>query len=128
MATKISLYNNALLLLGERTLASLTESREVRRLLDKVWARPVVRECLEAGLWRFAMRTVELTYSPSVEPPFGYRYAFDRPSDLVRTAAVCQDEYLREPLLQYQIEGEYWYAELDTIYVRYVSDDDAYGG
>jgi hypothetical protein len=128
MATQLTLYNNALLLLGERPLASLTENREARRLLDTVWARPVVRECLERGQWRFAMRTVELSYSPSVEPPFGYTYAFDKPEDLIRTTAVCQDEYLRVPLLEYQVEGIYWYANLDTIYVRYVSDDTSFGG
>ena len=37
MITRLQLYNSALLLLGERNLASLSENREPRRLLDHVW-------------------------------------------------------------------------------------------
>lgn len=128
MAEKLTLFNNALILLGERTLTSLTENREARRLLDAVWARPLVDEVLQEGQWRFAMRTVELTESPSISPSFGYQYAFDRPDDLVRTAAVCRDEKLQDPLLEYQTEGQYWYADLTPIYVRYVSNDTSFGG
>jgi hypothetical protein len=127
MPSQLSLYNGALLMLGERKLQSLTENREARRLLDTVWERDVVRECLEKGQWRFALRTQEIEYTPSIEPPFGYQYAFDRPDDLVGTAAVCSDEYFREPLLDYQLEGAYWFADINPIYVRYVSDDEQFG-
>ena len=33
---QLSLYNNALTVLGERKIASLTENREPRRVLDDV--------------------------------------------------------------------------------------------
>lgn len=127
MTTQISLYNNALILLGERTLSGLTEAREPRRLLDTVWARPATKDCLEQGQWNFAMRSVEINSSPSVSPSFGYTYAFDRPTDLVRTCAVCSDEYFEVPLLRYQTEGAYWFADIDPLYVRYVSNDASYG-
>jgi hypothetical protein len=114
-------------MLGERKLASLTENREARRLLDTVWERDVVLECLESGLWRFALRSVEIEYSPSIEPSFSFQYAFDRPSDLVGTAALCSDPYFREPLLNYQVEGAHWLADINPIYVRYVSDGNEFG-
>jgi hypothetical protein len=131
MATKLSLYNGALRLCKERKLASLSENREPRRLLDDAYGdgstTGAVKACLEMGQWTFATRTVMLDYSPSVEPDFGYRRAFDQPDDLVRVTAVCEDEHFNAPLLRYADERRYWYADLDTIYVRYVSNDDEYG-
>jgi hypothetical protein len=125
--SRLTLYNNALLMSGERPLASLTEAREPRRLLDQVWDTGGVRKCLEQGQWTFAMRTVELDYDPDVAPTFGLSRAFDKPTDWVATSAVCSDAYFRTPLLSYVDEANYWYAALDTIYVRYVSDADTYG-
>lgn len=124
---RLSFYNNALLMAGERALSSLTEAREPRRLLDQVWDTGGVKKCLEQGQWKFAMRTVMLDYDPDLSPSFGYSRAFNKPSDWVVTSAVCTDAYFRTPLLQYFDEAGYWYADLDTIYVRYVSDDDQYG-
>jgi hypothetical protein len=128
MASKLSIYNAALLVLGERKLASLTEARAPRRRLDSVWDDNGVKTCLQAGFWNFAMRAIELSYSPSVTPAFGLRYAFDKPTDWVRTWLVSGDDRFTEELHGYEDEGEYWYADLDTIWVRYVSNDSAWGG
>lgn len=130
-ATRLGLYNGALRLCKERKLSSLTENCKARRLLDDAWGdgstTGVVRLCLEYGQWTFATRTQRLDYSPSVTPPFGYRRAFNQPDDMVDIIAVCQDEYLRIPLLAYADERHYWYADLDTIYVSYVSNDAGFG-
>lgn len=127
MPSKLTVFNGCLREIGERKLSSLTENREPRRVLDSVWDNDFIRQCLSEGLWNFAMRTVELTYSPSVSPDFGYSRAFDKPEDWVRTASLSADERFATPLLQYNDEAGYWFADLDTIYVRYVSDDDEYG-
>lgn len=130
-ATKLGLYNGALRILKERKLASLSENREPRRLLDDAYGdgstNGAVRYCLEMGQWTFATRSTQIDYSPSVSPSFGYRYAFDRPSDLVRVVAVCADEYFTTPLLRYSDERHYWYASQQTIYVKYVSNHSTYG-
>lgn len=127
--SKLTLYNGALVQhLGERKLASLSENREPRRVLDDVWDGGFVRWCLEQGMWNFAMRSRRATYSPSVEPAFGYRYAFDRPTDFVRLAAISADERFSMPLLDYRDEGGYWFCDHQTIYVKYVSDDAEFGG
>ena len=125
--TRLKLYNGALLLCGERFLASLTEEREPRRLLDYVWDKDGIRYCLEQGEWQFAMRSQQIEYDPSTEPPFGYLRAFNKPDDWIATHAVCQDAYFREPLRKYSDEVDVWYADLDTIYVKFVSDDNGYG-
>ena len=131
-ATKLSLYNGALRLCNERKLASLSENREPRRLLDDVWGDGgatdgSIRHCLQLGQWTFATRTALVDYSPSVEPSFGYRYAYDQPTDMVRLIGLCQDEFFKMPLLDYVDERGYWYAPLQTIYVRYTSNDEGYG-
>jgi hypothetical protein len=124
---KLSIYNGALLLAGERFLAALTEEREPRRLLDSVYDRGGIKACLEMGQWNFAMRTQQVDYDTGVEPSFGYHRAFVKPTDWVLTSALCEDEFFRSPLLRYVDEADYWYADLDTIYVRFVSNDVNYG-
>ena len=127
MADQLSIYNGALLIIGERFLASLTEEREPRRLLDFIWSDNGVKECLEAGQWNFAMRSSQIDYDPAVEPDWGYNRAFSKPDDWVLTSAVCADEFFRSPLTRYVDEAGYWYSDLDTIFVRYVSSSVSYG-
>lgn len=125
--SRLTLYNGALRLIGERKLASLSEAREPRRILDDIWDDNVVNQALEAGQWLFATRGMEYDYDPSLEPDFGYSRGFVKPTDFVRTTAVCQDEYFQVPLTQYSDEAGYWFADLDTIYVKYVSNGATYG-
>ncbi len=127
-ATRLSIYNDALLLCGERPLASLTENREPRYILDQVWTNDGVDACLEDGQWYFAMRTIQLDYDPDIAPPFGFARAFDKPTDWLLTSALCSDEFFRSPLLRYSDEAGFWYADLDTIYIKYVSNDIGFGG
>lgn len=127
MTTRLSVYNTALLLCGERSLTSLSEDREPRRNLDQAWNGGGVDKCLGEGQWRFAMRTVQVDYDPSIEPDFGWTYAFNKPTDWVATSAVCEDEYFRVPLTGYTDEGDQWYSDSQTIYVKYVSNDTDWG-
>ena len=128
---RLGIYNDALTRLGSRRLASLSENREPRRVLDDVWGagNALARYMLERGEWNFAIRTGEMEYSPSVEPEFGFRRAFDKPDDFVRLAGLSADPYFRQPLTsgQYVDEATFWFSDHDTIYVRYVSDGDDYG-
>lgn len=127
MATRLEIYNTALLYCGERSISSLSEEREPRRILDQVWDTNGVIRCLEEGQWHFAMKGVELNHDPDIDPQFGYGYAFTKPTDWVLTSAVCEDEYFRTPLNLYTDEAGYWYADLDPLYVKYVSSDVDYG-
>lgn len=127
MTTKLEVYNEALLICGERSLSSLTEVRESRYLLDHVYDNDGVQNCLESAQWKFAMRTIRLDYETTIEPEFGYRRAFTKPTDWCLTSAICEDEYFNSPLLYYVDEAGYWYCDLDEIYIRYVSNDSTYG-
>lgn len=127
MTTKLKLYNAALVIAGEREIASLTEDREPRRVLDAIWDDGGVDYCLEQGQWKFAMRTVRLDYDPDISPEFGYQYAFAKPSDWVVTSAQSLDEYFNTPLTQVVDENGYWYCDNQELYVRYVSNGTSYG-
>lgn len=127
MATQLGLYNGALLEIGETRLASLTESREARYELDAVYDN-VLADCLSEGLWNFAIRSAKFTADSSITPNFGYSEIFSKPSDWVRTAALCSDDLFRSPINAYVDEVGFWAADVDPIYVMYVSNGSGYGG
>lgn len=127
MTTKLQFYNKALQLIGQRSLAALSENNRSRRELDLVWDSGAVQEVLEEGNWNYATRTVKLRASTSIEPEFGYQYAFLKPSDWVKTTSICYDEYFDSPISNYHDEVKYWFCTVDEIYVRYVSNDVSYG-
>jgi hypothetical protein len=128
VATQLGLYNGALLICRERFLTALTDPGEPCRLLNYVWSENGVNACLEMAQWNFAMRTISIIPDPSIQPSFGYVYVYDKPADWVLTSAVSEEPYFRVPLTRYFDEAGYWYADLQTIYVRYVSNDPTYGG
>lgn len=127
MATRLGLYNASLIECKERKLASLTEECEARRVLDDVWNGDFVNDLLSEGQWRFATRSVEMEPEDAVEAQFGFQNAYAIPTDHVRTTALCQDERFNTPLLDYQVETGFWYADIDPIFVSYVSNDVDFG-
>ena len=125
--TQLTIYKGACLALGERRIASLSATDAIRYELDAVWDTGFVKGCLEDGLWNFALRTSQWDYDTSYTAQFGYAYRFDKQSDHVRLAEIAEDEFFRCPLTRYQDEGNYIFADIQTIYVRYVSDGASYG-
>lgn len=128
MPTRLSIYNGALRICGERRLASLTENVKARHELDGVWNDGEgVKQCLESAPWKFAKRSVRLDYDPDYSRDFGYQYAFEKPSDFALTIAVSGEEYFRAGLEQYDDEAGWWFADVQPLYVQYVSTDTAFG-
>jgi hypothetical protein len=128
--TQLTLYNGALRLLGQAELASTEENREPRHILDGEYEdKDGISACLEQGLWNFAMRAAKLEYNSAIDPDFGLQRAFDKPTDFVKLAQATSDEHFQSPLTDpaFKIEAGYFFSDLEEIYVRYVSDDDAYG-
>lgn len=126
---RLAVYNIALAAMGERSLDTLTDSGEARRVLDEIWTRGggAIKFFLEQGHWNHAMRAIKIDASTSVDPDFGFTYAFDKPSDFVRLNQISSGEHFGEPLTRYEFEANYIYADVDPIYMRYVSDDSDYG-
>lgn len=126
---RLAVYNIACFEVGERSLGSLNENREPRYLLDEVWTRGqgAVRYFLEQGYWNWALRAVEIQKSTTVTPDFGLANAFELPSDAIRINMISADERFVFPLIDYEEEAGFIFADIDPLYLKYVSDDAVYG-
>lgn len=125
---RLQVYSAALLVCGDRKLMSLTESTDRRKMLDQVWNGGGVDTCLQAGLWNFAGRSQQVDFDPDLGRQFGYQNGFSKSDDWIRTLGVYSDEYMNQPLTQYLDEGGFLFSDLTTIWVRFVSNDQDYGG
>jgi len=119
-ATQLGLYNDALLLLGQRQLSGLTEEREPRRRLDDIWGIEALEFCLEVSKPLFARETNTLS-SPTTSSEHGLDSVHSLPSDYLSMVAVYSDDKLDQPLNRFIIENRTVACEFSTIYVRFVS-------
>lgn len=127
MADRLTIYRGALRLLGDaHSLSSLTEEGPARRALDAAW-RPCGDFMLEQGLWNFAIRSVEIHADENLDVRFGYDHAFSKPDDWVRTAGISALATFEQSYEDYEDEEGYWYGNQTPLYVRYVSNDTAWG-
>ena len=127
---QLALYNIAIASVGERTLDSIAEQRQIRRELDSVWERGsstvgVRQYFLEQGLWNFAMRESSSTASSTGTFNFLQRHA--KPSDLVRLSAISLDQNFSTPLNRYEYQSSSIWTDDATIYLRYVSNSSTAG-
>lgn len=126
MADKLAIYRGALRLLGPSELAALTDDRPERYKLDDAWD-DAVAFLLMQGLWNFAIVSAKVTADSGAKPDFGWDYGFDKPEDWVRTAGISNEPTFRFGFEDFEDEAGKWYANVDTLYVRYVSNDESYG-
>jgi hypothetical protein len=128
MTSRLSVFNGALRFCGERKLLTVTDNRPARHYLDEAFDDDFINECLESMEWQFATRTISITYSPSIDTnDIGFQYAFNKPEDWRRSVVVSSDPAMRFPLVEFWDRGGYWFANYDTLYVAYISNDNAYG-
>ena len=119
---KLALYNNALTLIGQRTLTGLTEDREPRHLLDAAYDLGAIAYCLEVVQPVFARKTVTLN-SVTASAQHDLDNVYTLPSDYISIFKVYSDPKLDQEISRYIIEGNTLACEYSTIYLRYVSDD-----
>jgi len=117
--SQLTLYNNALLMLGQRSLASLTEAREPRYALDEAYGLDAVDYCLELVRPRFAVRTTKLTAS-SATTQHDLDKVFSLPSDYLATVGLYSDAELTQEITRYIIEGSTVACDYATVYLRHV--------
>lgn len=126
MATKLSVYNEALLALKTRRLKTLSDNRSERRDLDAVWDE-TLKWMLERSLWNFATRAQEWLPSTDVSSGFGYQYVFAKPDDYMRLVDISDNERFTPTLGDFAEEGGYFFADTSLLWVRYVSTDQLAG-
>lgn len=127
MADRLQIYNGALRLLGPGRLSSLAEARPERFTLDDAWDGAVAY-LLKQGFWNFAIRSATLSTvaTPTGAHP-GYDYAFSRPADFVRTVSISSDPTFVSVFEDYEVQHTYFYTNIKPVYLRYISNDAAYG-
>ena len=126
MASKLSVYNEALLALKTRRLKTLSDNRSERRDLDAVWDE-TLKWMLERSLWNFATVAQEWFPSPTISSQFGYQYAFEKPDDYSRLVDISDNERFRPTLGDYAEEGACFFSDASILWVRYVSKDSQAG-
>ena len=125
-ASQLSIYNKALRWLEERQCASLSENREPVRLLNVEWT-DAVQTCLYEAYWNFAVREVMVSPDSAQVPQFGFKYSYTKPPDWVRTFQISSDDRFYLLLRRYSDQNNVWYADIPTLYVKYISNDSNFG-
>lgn len=121
---KLAVYNDALLLIGERKLLNLSEDRLPKRLLDSAFDLGAIDYCLEIVKPVFARTTIKLTSSlPSANHDLDN--VFDLPNDWIATIDIYSDSRLDQPISRYINEDRTVACEFSTIFIRYVSSTNA---
>lgn len=119
MATsKIQVCSNALILLGQSTIASFSESSDRATACSNLWdnSRQAV---LRSHPWNCAMKRVALTPDANT-PAFDWAYQFALPGDCLRVLSVGQDGEVPE----YKLEGRKILIDDNPLYLRYIFDND----
>ena len=103
----------------------------LRRLIDEVYDDGV-EYMLGQGMWNFGSRTVAIEAETDVEPDFGYNYTFQKPSDYIRLVKIADNGTMWPTLMDdageaYLEEGDYFHANVDPLYIQYISDGASYG-
>lgn len=117
------IYNDALLILGLNEISSPDDDSNRRAKLDRSVDSGIVGNMLEDSGWQFAVTSTKMGANPSVEPDWGYRYAFNKPPKLHRIIGLFSDEHMRTPIKNYSDEEGFFFTDSDTIYFQFISTD-----
>ena len=114
MATKVSICNEALVILKQKQVASIPQSGSAPSyVLDTIYDSRV-EYLLRSHVWKFAKDRVIL--APNTDTPaFDWAYSFNLPSGFLR---LIKTKYIVEG--DYEIEGRCLLSNSDTIYLNYV--------
>lgn len=114
MANQVSICSNALVMLGAKTINSLSDTSD--RAVACVNAFDDVRDTiLRSHPWNCAVKRVRLAANATA-PLYDYAYSFNLPSDWLKTLSV--GEYQTE--LDYKTEGRKILCNESPIFLRYI--------
>lgn len=119
MATsKVQVCSNALLLLGQNTIASFSENSDRAVIASNLWdnSRQAV---IRSHPWNCCISRVALA-PDSATPAFDWTYQFTLPGDCLRVLSVGQDGETPE----YKLEGRKLLIDDNPAYLRYLADNE----
>lgn len=113
-STNVSICNEALSLIGAKSILSFDDNNENARRCASIYDT-TRRALLRMHPWSFAKKRTQLA-PVSTHPTFGYHNSFPLPHDFVRVISAGVENY--------EIEGRHILANTDLINLQYVSDQD----
>lgn len=126
MATysKLTVYNTALLKLGQRRLSGLTENQPSRHKLDTAWDSGPVEYCLDLVKPHWATAVARLN-TPATSSAHDLDSVHSLPADYLALVEVYSDAKLDQRVHRYLIQDRTIVCEFATVYVRYVKSTPA---
>ncbi len=122
MPTQLSIFNDALQIIGRQQLESPTEDKQAGRSLRDHWIT-VPKYCLEQADWHFARQRTQL--SQTTTPTFGWDYAYQLPdaNDCVRIVRLFDHAPSEDsvPLEAFVEENGQILTNADELYLIYIS-------
>lgn len=131
MVDLLAIYNAGLRAVGEETLVDLDENTEQKVHLDQIWAYGALGASLKLARPDFARKTMQITGTASAHPSHAYEFAL--PDDHLaimrddsENAAIFADDCLTQFVKRYLRQGNQLFADVDTLYIRYVAKIEDY--
>jgi len=113
MATYIDIASNALILIGDNPISSFNDPGAGAQAAGNLY-RDTYRQLLAMHPWTFALKEQRLSrLSQGPDPETGFQFAFQIPSDHIRTWAVL-------PVSNYSAVGDLLYSNHNDLLMRYV--------
>lgn len=121
MATKLSVFNGALRLMGEERMVDVDENNKKGRELRSAWD-DVVKGVFESYPWNCASERVALERLTET-PAHTYDYYYAKPSDWLRTINITRTANDDDKLRDYADEAGGIATSETAVYLRYVSSE-----
>lgn len=122
--SQTSIMNMALDLLEEEPMLSPDDDRPAVRWMNRNYL-PVLDSLIEGHPWNFALKRASIP-ALAEAPAFGWRYAFQLPSDCIRVMPLTYAGHRNGPSIPYEMEGRQILtdaaAPLRIRYLRRVTD------
>lgn len=115
MASKVSISNLALTILGADRITALEDNNENARRLTAIYDA-CVEDVLRAHPWNFAVKRQQLA-ELTTSPAFGYENEFQLPSDCLRLLEVNDGTNF---ITDFVIEGRKILTDDDTVYIKFI--------
>lgn len=119
MASEVDICNQALSMLGDATIASLTDSSKSAKLCNLQYANS--RDAIFRSYpWNCLQRRATLARSVDV-PTWGYNYKYQLPTDPYCLRVLNMSEHDDDPDVDWVIEGRYILTDSETCNILYVA-------
>lgn len=127
MTSPVQICNLALGRLGSRRVTSITNPATPTEQLCKDYYDAIRRSLLETGYFAFAYERAIMSTPSTEAPAWGYGYAFDIPSTVLKVWSVRRDTSGHRPSMDDEVEfaqvGNQIHTNESRVFVEYIIDE-----